>query len=340
MIQKSQSLHVLQATCFGQTYCFDASHVMDVVPASQVQRSAAMTSSKVGTISVEHGNHSVYSLSHLIGLTQQREATNNEQVILLESSMGILALLVDVVQSRDLHIKHVAALPPVLQADADNISQAVVFLDHEASPQDLKHSAAGGASLTLLLAIDRLHARIEGRPQDFEPAESAATFIRDGSPASISNPGLSAELGRRRASLVVFSIGGQTHSPLALSVTQVVEIDQISDWLPVPKAPPHVLGLMNWRNTPAVVLDMGALLGLKTTTGPTIRRVLVARVTSSDADIVAFPIESGAKVLPVPIDSRIGRVPAGCRTDLLCGSYDIEGQHLLIPNMRQILAEL
>ncbi len=146
------------------------------------------------------------------------------------------------------------------------------------------------------------------------------------------------QIGHRRASLVVFSIGDERRTTsFALSVTQVVEIRRLSGWMPVPAPPRNVLGLLNWRSQPAVVVDLEATLGMSASQAHSASRVLVARGLPGHRDLVAFPVNAGARVIQVPAKSRLGRAPESCRTELLCGSFEVEGQNLLIPDMPKIL---
>lgn len=343
MIQKSQSLHVIQVECGGQTYCLDASSVVDVVPVSRMQRCHSTTTATVGTVAVGEGVHSVYSLERQLGQLGRSE-TGNGNVVLLKSSLGSLAVLVGQVRpQKDINISRVVSVPPMLQAAPQNVCEAVVFL-HDGSPLPGRaESQLGGSTMVLLLSADLLHARIEGKlsgTQRTRPS-CASSLMRDGHAAVNSNAAIGTQLGKRRASLVVFSIGSQTQAlSLALSVTQVVEICRLSSCLPIPAASSHVMGLFNWRDQPAVVVDLGTVLGLFDVPTQPVSRLIVARVTSGNADLVAFPIESGAKVVPVPAKSRAGHAPAGCRSDLLCGSFEVEGQDLLVPDMSRILASL
>jgi chemotaxis signal transduction protein len=344
MIQKTQSLHVMQVESGGQMYCLDASSVVDVVPVSRMQRCNSMTTAKVGTVAVGQDVHSVYSLEHQLGQLGRGGATGNEDVILLKSTLGPLAVLVDQVRpQKDTSLSRVVPVPPMLQAAPQNVCEAIVFLQDGSPSEGPPESQLHASAMVLLLSTDLLHARIEGKlsgTQRTRPS-CASSLMRNGHAAVNSNSAIGTQLGKRRASLVVFSIGAQTQTPsLALSVTQVVEICRLSSCLPIPAASSHVMGLFNWRDQPAVVVDLATVLGLSNRPARSMSRLLVSRVTSGNADLVAFPIETGAKVVPVPAKSRAGHAPADCRSDLLCGSFEVEGQDLLVPDMSRILADL
>jgi chemotaxis signal transduction protein len=344
MIQKTQSLRVTQVESGGQTYCLDSSSVVDVVPVSRMQCCNSTTTAKVGTVAAGQDVHSVYSLEHQLGQLGRGRATGNEDVILLKSSLGPLAVLVDQVKpQKDMSVSRAVPVPSVLQAAPHNVCEAVVFLRDFSPSQGPLESELHDSVMVFLLSTDLLHARIEGRlsgTQRTRPS-CASSLMRNGHAVVNSNSAIGAQLGKRRASLVVFSIGAEMQAPsLALSITQVVEICRLSSCLPIPAAPSNVMGLFNWRDQPAVVVDLATVLGLAKRPAQSVSRLLVARVTAGKADLVAFPIDTGSKVVPVPAKSRAGHAPAGCRADLLCGSFEVEGQNLLVPDMSRVLADL
>jgi purine-binding chemotaxis protein CheW len=130
-------------------------------------------------------------------------------------------------------------------------------------------------------------------------------------------------LARRAAlgHLVVFS--AETSRPevhplaYALSAAQVVEVTFVPDIAPMPLAPPHVLGLCDWRGRPLLVVDLPARLmtDSRRTTRP--ERLIVCRRSSSrdlfgvlaasDIQMVRLPIAHAPTVREFPLDRRCTR---------------------------------
>jgi purine-binding chemotaxis protein CheW len=339
MLDNSPTVEVVHVRCTSDWYCIDASKVIDVVPTSRVQWQDRPTSRTCGTVVIGQGVHAVHCLANQLGYLEPSQDEDDGQLLVLKSTAGELALLVDQVRGPQ-HpvIADVVPIPRLLKSSPHNVCEAAVIPHEEPSPRDEPSTATSESAMRLVLSAELLHAHIAGRSGGGHQAAGGTARSRDDE-VSISNPQLGIELGKRRASLVVFRIHDQ-RACLALSVTQVIEVCPFRHVLRVPNAPRHILGLLNWRRQPAVVLDLAAALGMPTpgTLAPT--RLMVSRVVSGESELVAFPIEVGAKVVPVPTRSRVAGAPAGCRADLLCGTYQMDGQQLVFPDMAGVLAAL
>lgn len=85
----------------------------------------------------------------------------------------------------------------------------------------------------------------------------------------------------------------------AISAKQVLEIIEETATVPVPLAPPHLAGLIAWRQRPTPVIDIGRILDWDSTRQEK-RNFLIAR-GARVAATVAVPICAGARSLMLPI---------------------------------------
>ena len=99
-------------------------------------------------------------------------------------------------------------------------------------------------------------------------------------------------MSRPRASCVRFALDGQS---FGLPLDQVREIAAVQRVLPVPFAPPHILGLINLRGQVVTLLDMAAILG---------RPFSQEAAGSGMALVLSSPRENLALRVPAPV--RIG----------------------------------
>lgn len=81
--------------------------------------------------------------------------------------------------------------------------------------------------------------------------------------------------------IITFGIGSALY---ALPVTPVLEILDTRDIAPLPRAPAHLLGLIDRRGVSVPVVDMRLLLGLETLQSTDETRILVLRVALEGED--------------------------------------------------------
>jgi chemotaxis signal transduction protein len=343
MVEATRSLQVMRCAVAGQSYCIDASSVANVVQARRMQRSeTAKTSVLAGRLTFGDSVYPVYSLAQRFGCTSSCSG-KDEQILILQSTQGKWGLLVDQVSpAEDLSRCQLLTLPRLVRYNPRNFFEAIVVFraDSEDDTDRQSTSYTGESEMVLMLAPQRLHPETGDIPvlaqRSGLPPSGQVEDLSTSAPQSTPDP---SDGESNRASMVVFSInGGQLAARFALSVSQVVEICRPSRWIPIPASPPEVLGLLNWRTLPATVIDLGVKLGIPPEQANPLPRLLVARGFSEHHELVAFPIAAGSHVTCVPAKSRRAHVPEQLRQELLCGSFDMDGENLLIPNLSGILA--
>jgi chemotaxis signal transduction protein len=238
-----------------------------------------------------------------------------------EGSEGwrLWALLVDrVSQVIQVPADCVVPLPPIAVSPSANYFEGVVKLGGE---EEKASSEQGKASsgLVLLLSPERLH---PGAPTSVGQSQAEASSGQDQAssgqgevpPGEVGAP-LAPRLptaalgqhphgpgGRRHSQgqIMVFSVAdprpGEQPLSFGLSISQINEILYPLPLLPVPGAPPFVLGLVNWRDRPVPAIDLGARLGLAPEASPSAsgrNRLIIVRDKGH-----ALPVTSLA--LPAP----------------------------------------
>lgn len=114
------------------------------------------------------------------------------------------------------------------------------------------------------------------------PSESSRMLFADGSPSSGVNAG--------DLQLVTCFVGGQEYG---LEISRVREIMRVGRITEIPKAPPHVRGVINLRGRIVAILDLRKRLGLPTAEVTGLARIVV--------------VESGVRLLGLLVD-RVSQV--------------------------------
>jgi purine-binding chemotaxis protein CheW len=102
--------------------------------------------------------------------------------------------------------------------------------------------------------------------------------------------------------LIAFRIGDQE---FCVNIMAVREIRGWTPAMPLPHAPPHVLGVINLRGAVLPIVDLSARLGMKPSQ-PTVRHVII--VTQAKTQVVGLLVEAVSDILTIT-DDNIQPVP-------------------------------
>ncbi len=103
----------------------------------------------------------------------------------------------------------------------------------------------------------------------------------------------------REFSVATFYVGDAL---FGMDIRKIQEINKITDFTKVPKAPPYVLGIINLRGRIVTVIDLGRKLGLPPTgRGPASRNIIV---NSHDESVGLF-VDGIADVIGVETDTLL-----------------------------------
>ncbi|MFN7931381.1 MAG: chemotaxis protein CheW [Blastocatellia bacterium] len=125
-----------------------------------------------------------------------------------------------------------------------------------------------------------------------------------------------------------------------LSMAQVQEVAAMTPILPLPQAPPYVLGITNWRGVPVPVVDLEMRLGLTTRTPPAIvteGRLLVA-CGPQQRGLIGVLVQPHVKTLRLPLSYAPLSQPLVSTPGFVKGAFEWEGKSLVIPDLDAVLA--
>jgi chemotaxis signal transduction protein len=171
------------------------------------------------------------------------------------------------------------------------------------------------------------------------------------------------QAGHRR--ILLFSLpGGQdpeADPKFAMSISQIPEILEPQPLIPLPGAPPYVRGLIDWRQRPVMLVDLGERLGLERK-AESLRlgkhRIIIARdrlrlnepqeaVGMSHSGpgpgfpdrgvLVGILSDPDVRVITLPEDSRISEPDIRMDLSAVRAAVEIEGRTVVIPDLSGIL---
>ena len=302
-----------------ETYCLNLAVVASLERVDRLQHQFGARP-LVGWLPVADTRVPVYSLAARLNRPQNVVQVDNRIIIVnVESSM--YGLLVDQVSDPfETTDKEIKSLPKVL-AGAASYFEGVAWADGQ---------------LLLCLAPDRLHreasansifsSTIELFP---EPERRAVGSV---SPA------------KGRGQILTFAPAKKANEAytLGLSLTQVMEILELSPLVPVPGAPDYVLGLANWRRNAVPIIDLESRFGFTISPETTVLsksecRLLIARA-SQTSQLCGFLIQPNPKThrLPIPHEPCENKFPVP--RILVRGVFELENEVLVLPDLDRMIA--
>lgn len=353
----------------GQT-----SLLLDMEHIHSIERTDRLSQSAAGSEDTAFFNHPefvgwigddipVYSLAVRLGLERERPAvphTVASSRIIVHKPSSIPAetngdqhqawgLLVDrVSQAIEISYGEIASIPRGVVRPSENFYRGVI------------RSEAGYA---LVLETERLHPEHE-TPNELaslpnwwnatDPDNRESDERRATQPAQDRGKAV-----RGSGRILIFSVAKRLEQArslsLGLSLTQVPEILGARQLLRVPGSYDHVLGLVNWRNRPVPIVDLGYRLGLTDTVHPTPgtdARLLIARhpgsgdaheagfsamVNGDGAVLVGFFVSPNLRMLVLPAQHRPCTQTLRVNEGMLRGAVELEAETLVIPDVGALL---
>lgn len=330
MLTRTKSIEYLQMVCCAvgsETYGLDMSLVRGVQGAEAI-RQASVGERLAGWLPTNRGDLPVVRLSSRLG---RRSAGYDpeDQILVLDSRLGPFGLMIDRIRNVvNLTGENIFSMPELVKSSG-SLFQGVVSIEGD---------------LVLYLETDRFHPQAA---QSDENAPDAQPFASDGADHRLAQAILRAQqsseayLDRKSKGRVLFFSTADFYSsgrPLlfGLSLTQVLEITEPLDIIPVPGAPSYVMGLSNWRNNPVPVIDLNIRLGMGASSTGEGTCFLIVR-SPGISGLVGFPIKPDARmqILPfanVPCDRELP-----LDRSLTRGIFDLTNATLVVPDMTRII---
>lgn len=335
-------MHVIQCAIGNERYAFDMSWVRTIQRTGTLLMSPQTKSEDagfVGWLSSNEGDIPVFDMAHRLQRPFSMVVNSPQQRILIlpaptPTTPGWTAqgqpwgLLVDQVsQVLEISGDSFAPLPAIAANPQTNFFEGVIKLDDR---------------LLLFLSPEWLHPDMSP-PSNGKDGSAVTTNELPALDHFTPQPQNTATNGKSRNSgrLMICSTGDQlpsTERPIryGFSVIQIVEIINPTPATPVPTAPPYVLGLINWRNRPVPVVDLPQRIGLAPSLNNTYSRYAV--VHDGIGNFGCIPINADVRVVQLPIKHRPSSRPLPFNRKLAYGTFELDQETLIIPNIKQILS--
>jgi purine-binding chemotaxis protein CheW len=107
----------------------------------------------------------------------------------------------------------------------------------------------------------------------------------------------------------------------------------------IPTAPPHILGLLNWRDHVVPVIDLANRLAGKThPNGSASDQTHLVVIRGMEPDTyVAFPAQSNLRLLRLPVAHQASTRTLSLNQDFIQGIFELKQETLAILNIAKIL---
>lgn len=145
---------------------------------------------------------------------------------------------------------------------------------------------------------------------------------------------LTAEAKQQERHIVVFRLNGTL---FALDIRSVQEIVQQSDIVPVPGAPPFILGIVNLRGRIMAVVDTKRLLGIGATPADKVL-VMVAQLGEHLVGFTVDAVEQVTRIAPDMVEP-VGDLVASEEARRLEGVLKLDGKLVLLLDAARLLDE-
>ncbi len=323
-------LQFIRCYAAGAIYCLDMKWVESIERIDHLDVLAHTEHGETGFLGMmpgAGGGVPVYSLAARLGLSEET-AGETQRVVVLNSGGKKWGLRVrSVSQVTKVGRDAFAPLPAIAHDPANVFFGGMIKTDE---------------SLLLLLAPERL---APGTPDtvptalDFDDTvdEIGWSSARTRQEADSTTQANTSSSPHR---ILVFSLAEPAphEHPLVfgLSVTQVPEVLNLPSLIPVPGAPPSVMGIARWRGSPVPVIDLAARLGLPPVAARSQTRLMISCGTKKSS-LLGFLIQPTVRSIQLPVAHRPCKRNLGLDETLLKGVVELQNETLVVPDIQRLL---
>ncbi len=321
MLNREEAIGFLQLIRYGigeETYCMDMASVRSVQRYDSLKPNSE-NEGPVGWLLINQETVPVFDIAARLEQSMGRD-TNTGRIVVLDAKPKPWAFMVDrVLGVIQVAVENLFPLPAALQSASSHFLKGVIKLDDE---------------LILYISPEQLH------PQKIStPEERTIETRKQGSRQSktVTSRYNQVSLKERRI-LFFYTVDSEPNERqlvFGLSITQVLEILEAPSVMPVPASPPYVLGLVNWRNRPVLVIDLNIRLGIGSPFFGGNSRLLIAR-TSSNSELVGFHIKPNVTVQSLPIPNQACSRDLPVDKALTRGLFELESETLVFPDIDKV----
>lgn len=313
-VNSNSLLRLVCCSIGSETYCLDMTAVLSVQSADLLKYSDTV-GQVVGWLTVDNQELPVFSLANLLKRPFRQNIAAGK-VVILNTGEEMLVLMVDRV-SQVVEVAAEAQHPlPTLAEDLSlDLFKGLVQIQE---------------NLVLYLALDKLN------PNSSRVVKSKSrSLVKDKELPTQTN---SVKAGPGRILLFATLETEVDELPLlfGLSISQVLEIQELVPIIPMPTAPNYLLGLVYWRNMPVPVLDLNLLLGLDAQAVGHNQRLLIVHGVSRPEPL-GFIVHSEVRIENLPLVNRPLDLELAINKDLSKGIFELEKAILIVPDIDKIL---
>lgn len=312
-----------------QEYCLEMASVSAITRAHNITPNME-SDEPIGWLNAKHTQMPVYDFAHQLGTKPLSvKADIHEGFVLILKSIQPFALKVDrVIESLEIKTDSIVQLPRITDPQNEQFFKGLVKC---------------GEQWALYADPVKFHPEIV---QTREPENVSSSESYQHNPLIPPPPTARLRAGVK-PQVLLFSAATtaqqkQANLPIVfgLSLTQIQQILDVGKIIPIPCAPPYIVGITNWRNVPLPVINLQSRLGITTSAAAISsqqkNRLLIAR-TPSQAELIGIVIDPQVKAFPLPLPHQPNKHEFSVDQELIFGVFDLEGMPLVIPNLDGML---
>ena len=339
MNSQSQDRRYVPVRVDGLLYCFDNRVIRSVSLSDACELfDDELPGGIVGEVEYEGDDIPVLRLRSLLNVNTTKRP-DREHLAIVATDQGHCAFLVDdVFRAREFQAEDLQPLPMPARNEKYPFFAGIARLSKESFNEEivLSRTEEGEVSEnseqpgTLLLSHNGLLgvASTEDTSRFTNPAVDVGALLADG--------------GQRTGQLMLFDVPHQTLDDkivsLGFSVTEVIEVAQARELLPVPCSSENLYGVLPWRNQFVPIVDLTRQLDLGKIPNESRERIVVLR--SSDDQLVGFYSSTDIRTVRMPIDAEPYELNGVSNLPVVAGCFvTSDGGLLLLPKSKRLASD-
>ena len=316
----------IQCWAGGMAYGLDMAWVRSIQRVDRLVREAD-DDGTVGWLSIGDQQVAVWSLADRLGETAV-SSNQSQRVIVLNDPNHLWGLLVD----------RVSQVETAVNADVHLVPSIAL----NPSKPYFDRVIRQGKELLMLLSPECLHPdseclRMASMSGGWEQSLSGYQ-LPEKEDVDEKRPFGSEQQGQ----IVIFQLPEQSDGDslsFVLSITQVPEILEPLPLLSVAGTDNYVTGIVNWRNRPVPIVELGQRFGMEKRSrrgGNGRLRLMIVRLPGNE-ELLGFMVRPNMRVVQLPIAHTSCPRPDTLPAAFVLGSLQSDGDTLIIPNLSNLI---
>ena len=339
MKSQAQDCRYVPVRVDGLLYCFDNRVIRSVSLSDACDLfETELPGGIVGEVEYQGDDIPVLRLRSLLE-SNKTKRPEREHLAIVATDQGHCAFLVDdVFRAREFAHEDLQPLPRsarnekspffsgIARLSKESFSEEIVLSRTEQDEADSAKEQPGA----LLLS----HNGLLGVPSQEDNANLSSPSVDVGA--------LLANGARRNGQLMLFDVPHKTLDDkivsLGFSVTEVIEVAQASELLPVPCSDEKFYGLLPWRNQFVPIIDLTQQLDLGKLPHESQERIVILR--TADDQLVGFYSSTNIRTVRMPLDAVPYELRGVSTLPIVAGCFVTgDGGLLLLPKIKKLASE-